>query len=76
MTRRAALPSLKSLVSSPKYQTLPSRSWAYQSKVSSLGLPSSVTVSWTTTVSIPMIFLVSRVTSVVVRDFPSAVSAS
>ena len=33
-------------------------------------------MSWTTTVSTPMIFLVSRVTSVVVRCRPSGVVAS
>ena len=34
----STVPSLNSLVASPKYQTLPSRSCAYQSKVSSIGL--------------------------------------
>src|SRR6185503_16051592 len=72
----STLPSLYSLVTSPKYQTLPSRSCAYQSKVSSSGSLSTVTVSWTTTVSTPMTFLVSRLTSVVVRCSPSAVAAS
>src|SRR5262245_34215777 len=69
-------PSLNSLVASPKYQTLPSRSCAYQSKVSSSGSLSTVTASWTTTVSTPMTFLMSRVTSVVVRCSPSGVAAS
>ena len=40
-------PSSNSAVSSPRYQTLPSPSWAYQSKVSSISSPSSVTVSRT-----------------------------
>ena len=34
------LPSSNSAVSSPRYQTLPSASWAYQSKVSSISSPS------------------------------------
>src|SRR6476469_7016363 len=72
----SAVPSLNSLVASPKYQTLPSRSCAYQSTVSSKGSLSTVTASWTATVSTPMIVLVSRVTSVVVRCSPSCVAAS
>ena len=42
------LPSSYSVVSSPRYQTLPARSWANQSNVSSTSLPRSVTVSRTT----------------------------
>ena len=34
-SREATLPSSNSAVSSPRYQTFPSVSWAYQSKVSS-----------------------------------------
>src|SRR5687767_6042914 len=44
----AGLPSSNSVVSSPKYQRLPSSSCAYQSNVSSTGTPFSVTRSWTT----------------------------
>ena len=42
------------VVSSPKYQTLPAVSWAYQSKVSSTTVPAaSVATSWTTVVVTP-----------------------
>src|SRR6476620_3372268 len=68
--------SWTSLVASPKSQTLSSRSWAYQSNVSSTVLASRLTVSWTTTDLTPMIILVSRVTSVVVCCRPSGVRAS
>jgi hypothetical protein len=33
------LPCLYSIVCSPKYQTFPCESWAYQSLVTSIGLP-------------------------------------
>ena len=69
----SAVPSSSFLVASPKYQTLPSRSWAYQSNVSSAGLALRLTVSWTTAVLTPMMVLVSRVTSVVVCCRPSGV---
>lgn len=52
-------PSSYSLVASPRYQTFPSLSWAYQSKVSSTSRPSSVTTSWTTVASMPRMVLVS-----------------
>ena len=38
-------PFLYSAVSSPKYQTLPYASWAYQSKVSSASSPSVMSVA-------------------------------
>ncbi len=47
------LPSSYSVVSSPRYQMLPRRSWAYQSNVSSTSCPSSVTVSRTTRATMP-----------------------
>ena len=47
------LPFSYSVVSSPRYQMLPSASWAYQSSVTSIGSPSSVTTSWTTRASTP-----------------------
>ena len=57
------LPLWISAVSSPKYQTLPSLSWAYQSSVISTGLPPSLTTSWTTRAVTPSpIFLVLSVT--------------
>ena len=49
----ASLPSSNSAVSSPRYHTFPSASWAYQSSVSSTSWPSSVTVSRTTAASTP-----------------------
>jgi hypothetical protein len=59
------------LVCSPKYQTSPWESWAYQSKVSSLGSPSMLTLSWTTRVVTPMTVLVSPATSTMLRSWPS-----
>ena len=47
------LPSSYSVVRSPRYQTLPLRSCAYQSNVSSTSTPSSVTVSRTTRPTMP-----------------------
>src|SRR3954469_4760815 len=49
----STLPPSYSLVSSPKYQTLPDRSCAYQSSVSSSSVPSSLTTSCTTVVGTP-----------------------
>ena len=46
--RDETFPSSNSAVCSPRYQTLPSPSCAYQSKVSSITSPSEVTVSRTT----------------------------
>ena len=56
---RAPRPDL--LRHSPRYQTFPALSWAYQSSVISTGAPFSVTVSRTTRVSIPwaIIFVLS-----------------
>jgi hypothetical protein len=71
----ATLPFSYSLVSSPKYQTVPSRCWAYQSKVSSLSWPSSLTVSRTSTQVTPMIVLVLSVTVTTVVSTPSPVCA-
>ncbi len=71
-----AMPFSNSRVSSPKYHTLPSASWAYQSNVSSMTTPSSVTVSRTTTVSTPMTSRVSSVTSTTIRSRPSGVCDS
>jgi hypothetical protein len=48
-----SVPSSYSAVSSPKYHTFPSESWAYQSRVSSTISPSVVTVSRTTRASMP-----------------------
>ena len=45
---RTGFPSSYSVVSSPRYQMLPSASCAYQSSVTSTGTPSSVTSSCTT----------------------------
>src|SRR4051812_24754028 len=59
------------VVSSPKYQTLPSRSCAYQSDVSSSSSPSLVTVSRTTRVVTPSTTLVLLVTSTTMSSTPS-----
>src|SRR5437868_2988352 len=56
-----SLPS-SSWVFSPKYQTLPSLSCAYQSSVSSVNTPPTYTVSWTSTQVTPRITLVLWVT--------------
>ena len=48
------LPSSYSVVASPRYQTLPASSCAYQSSVTSTGSPCSVTTSWTTRAVIPL----------------------
>ena len=76
--RQTRLPFSYSAVSSPRYQTLPSESWAYQSSVSSTSSPPSVTVSRTTTASTPFaIVFVLSVTSTTTfwSGSPSAVSA-
>ena len=57
------LPFSYSVVASPKYQMFPALSWAYQSSVTSTGLPFSVTLSCTTRAVTPLaIFLVRSVT--------------
>src|SRR6187431_2528412 len=57
------LPFSYSVVASPRYQTFPHRSWAYQSSVTSIGSPSSVATSWTTRALTPFaITLVFRST--------------
>ena len=62
-------PFSNSAVSSPRYQTVPSESWAYQSKVSSMTSPSRVTVSRRTRASIPLaISLVALVTVTTTRS--------
>src|SRR4029450_6626978 len=56
-------PPFSSKESSPMYQTLPSSSCAYQSKVRSTGAPCSETVSRTTVAAMPRITLGSLVTA-------------
>src|SRR4051812_19320544 len=68
------LPCSYSLVSSPKYQTVPVRSWAYQSSVSSFRAPSSRTVSRTSTHSTPAMVRVRLVTVTTVVSTPSFVA--
>jgi hypothetical protein len=69
----ATLPSSYSLVSSPRYHTFPSRSWAYQSNVSSFSSPPENTRSCTTVASMPWIVLCRSVTTTTVRSgSPSA----
>ena len=64
-------------VCSPRYQTLPTSSCAYQSSVISTGSPFSVTVSRTTLASTPLaIILVSSVTSTTTFCRPPEVSVS
>src|SRR6478672_10410616 len=53
-------------VASPKYQTFPPRSCAYQSLVSSASFPSAKTLSATTTVETPMTVRRSDVTTTLV----------
>src|SRR5215210_6086492 len=48
------LPFSYSAVSSPRYQTLPAPSWAYQSYVISTGCPFRLTTSWMTLASTPV----------------------
>ena len=62
----------KAVVASPKYQTLPAVSWAYQSKVFSTTLPcSSLATSWTTVVVTPATTLVRSVTVTTLVSSPS-----
>ena len=56
-------PCWSSRVSSPMYQTFPSLSWAYQSRVCSMGLPWEDTVSRTTVHGTPRISFVWCVTT-------------
>src|ERR687891_533281 len=69
-------PSWYSLVSSPRYHTLPSRSCANQSYVSSTSSPSMVTVSRTTTAEMPSISLRSEVTTTSTRSTSSSSTPS
>jgi hypothetical protein len=59
------------VVASPRYQTLPRSSWANQSYVSSLSLPSSVARSWTTVARMPSTSRVSGRTVTVICSVPS-----
>ncbi len=71
------LPFSYSAVSSPRYQTLPDASWAYQSSVTSTRWPFSVTTSRTTLASMPLaiIFVLSvTVTSTRFSVPPGSVS--
>src|SRR5262245_1447794 len=66
-----------SFVSSPRYQTFPQASWAYQSSVISTGSPSSETASWTTRAVTPFaIRFVRRVTVTTTRCLAPAASVS
>jgi hypothetical protein len=67
-------PCFSSRVSSPMYQTFPAVSWAYQSKVRSIGLPCEETVSRTTVDGTPRIIFVWWVTTMssVCGVFPSS----
>src|SRR5204863_1258066 len=65
-----ATPPEISWESSPKYQTFPSTSCAYQSNVSSVSDPFVGTASFTTTLRTPMIFTVSFVTVTVSVSCP------
>src|SRR5262245_31332657 len=62
------------LASSPKYQTLPCLSWAYQSWVSSSSPPFTNTVSITSTQVTPMRTLVEWVTSTILSSSPASVT--
>ena len=68
------LPFWSSRVSSPMYQTFPSLSWAYQSKVRSIGFPREDTMSRTTVLLTPRISFVWWVTTLssVCGVFPSS----
>ncbi len=71
------LPFSYSAVASPRYQTFPQRSCAYQSSVTSTSSPSSVTTSWTTLAVIPFaIRLVFLVTVTTTRCFVPSGSVS
>ncbi len=66
-----------SAVRSPRYQMLPSESWAYQSSVTSTGSPAWLTTSWTTRASIPLaIRFVSPLTVTTTRCTPPSPSIS
>src|SRR3712207_6787876 len=58
----ATLPFAYSRVLSPRYQTFPARSWAYQSYVFSTSAPPWVTTSWTTLALTPATRFVRCVT--------------
>ena len=76
-SRLASFPFSNSAVSSPRYHTLPSASWAYQSRVSSTSSPSSVTVSRTTAASMPLaiwLVLVETVTTTLTIAPASSIS--
>ena len=63
------MPLAYSAVSSPKYQTFPNRSWAYQSNVSSARSPfAEKTWSCTTVVVTPRITFVRSVTTTTLRS--------
>ena len=62
--RVLTLPFSYSAVCSPRYQMLPSRSWAYQSSVSSTGSPPCVTSSRTTRAVTPLAILLVRLVTV------------
>ena len=71
-SRETTLPFSYSAVSSPRYQMVPSASWAYQSSVISTGSPSRLTTSWTTRASTPLaICLVWSVTVTSTLSSPS-----
>ncbi len=67
------LPFSYSVVASPRYQTFPHRSCAYQSSVTSTGSPSSVTTSWTTLARTPFAisFVRSRTETTIFWTVPS-----
>ena len=67
-------PSSNSAVSSPRYQTFPAASCAYQSNVSSMSSPSCVTVSRTTRAVMP--FAISFVSLVTVTTTWSSLPSS
>ena len=70
------LPSSNSFVSSPRYQTLPHVSWAYQSNVSSITWSPSVTMSCTTVAGMPRIVFVRSVTVTSTRCSAPSLSVS
>ena len=57
---------------SPRFQTLPSASWAYQATVSSVTSPSSETRSRTTVAATPLTFFFSSVTVTTTSSVPSS----
>src|ERR687898_390650 len=70
----SGFPGSYSCVSSPKYQTLPARSWANQSNVSSTSTPLTSAVSCTTTHVTPSTILVLCVTTKVSVELSSLFS--